>query len=456
MSIALVVNGNTYNYPEVGDANWGQEATDWASAVTSGMLQKAGGLFQLLAEVDLGPNFGLKSIVYKSRTANISSVGALQLANTDSIGWRNNANSANLLLSVTTGDLLQYGGSNVLIAGLASIVNADISATAAIAFSKMAAMSTSKVPVSDGSGFLVASVVTTTELGNLVGTTSAIQTQLNTKITASSTDTLTNKTFDADGTGNSISNIENADIKAGAAIAYSKLASLTSAHILVGSAGNVATDVALSGDISLTNAGVSAYAGTVPLNKGGTGQTTKAPAFDALSPMTTGGDLIYGGASGTGTRLANGSSGQFLKSNGTTSAPSWASPGSKTIYLSASSGAFVGGAGAGPTDVTNLTISVTTLGNPILAILVPDGSANNSSVGFEPGAYGNLYLNRAGSVVANSYLEIVNTPNAAYWAPGSIVFYDAPAAGTYTYKIQYSNNVSNIDVFWCKLLVYEL
>lgn len=43
-------------------------------------------------------------------------------------------------------------------------------------------------------------------------------------ITASSTDTLTNKTFDADGTGNSITNIENADIKAGAAIAQSKLA----------------------------------------------------------------------------------------------------------------------------------------------------------------------------------------------------------------------------------------
>jgi hypothetical protein len=39
-----------------------------------------------------------------------------------------------------------------------------------------------------------------------------------------STQTLTNKTFDADGTGNSITNIENADIKAGAGIDLSKLA----------------------------------------------------------------------------------------------------------------------------------------------------------------------------------------------------------------------------------------
>lgn len=60
--------------------------------------------------------------------------------------------------------------------------------------------------------------------------------------------------------------------------------------------------------------------------------STKATAFNNISPMTTGGDLIYGGASGAGTRLANGSSGQFLKSNGTTAAPSWAFP---TITLTA-------------------------------------------------------------------------------------------------------------------------
>jgi hypothetical protein len=64
--------------------------------------------------------------------------------------------------------------------------------------------------------------------------------------------------------------------------------------------------------------------GVIPVANGGTGQTSKAAAFDALSPMTTAGDLIYGGSAGAATRLANGSSGQFLKSNGGTSAPSWA------------------------------------------------------------------------------------------------------------------------------------
>jgi len=67
-----------------------------------------------------------------------------------------------------------------------------------------------------------------------------------------------------------------------------------------------------------------AMAGTVlPIVNGGTGATTKSGAFDSLSPMTTGGDLIYGGSSGTGTRLANGSLGNVLMSAGNTDAPTW-------------------------------------------------------------------------------------------------------------------------------------
>lgn len=46
-------------------------------------------------------------------------------------------------------------------------------------------------------------------------------------------------------------------------------------------------------------------------------------ASGMTNPMTTGGDIIYGGASGVPTRLANGSSGQVLTSSGGTSAPTW-------------------------------------------------------------------------------------------------------------------------------------
>ena len=59
-----------------------------------------------------------------------------------------------------------------------------------------------------------------------------LSTLTNGLITASSTDTLTNKTIDADGTGNSITNIEDANIKAAAAIDATKIAdgSVTSAE----------------------------------------------------------------------------------------------------------------------------------------------------------------------------------------------------------------------------------
>ena len=54
---------------------------------------------------------------------------------------------------------------------------------------------------------------------------------------------------------------------------------------------------------------------------GGTGQTSASAAFNALSPMTTAGDLLYGGVSGAGTRLGIGSTGQVLTVSG--GVPAW-------------------------------------------------------------------------------------------------------------------------------------
>lgn len=61
---------------------------------------------------------------------------------------------------------------------------------------------------------------------------------------------------------------------------------------------------------------------TVAINQGGTGATNKTAAFDALSPMTSPGDIIYGISSGSAARLAKGSENQILTiSNGL---PAWA------------------------------------------------------------------------------------------------------------------------------------
>jgi len=72
-----------------------------------------------------------------------------------------------------------------------------------------------------------------------------------------------------------------------------------------------------SGTLALT------YSGTaLPILNGGTGQTTATAAFNALSPITTAGDLILGTGVNTAGRLSIGSNGQVLQSNGTTA--SWA------------------------------------------------------------------------------------------------------------------------------------
>jgi hypothetical protein len=58
----------------------------------------------------------------------------------------------------------------------------------------------------------------------------------------------------------------NADIASGAAIAYSKLATLTSGNIVLGSSANVATSTAVTGDITISNTGVTAIASGVIVN----------------------------------------------------------------------------------------------------------------------------------------------------------------------------------------------
>ena len=62
-----------------------------------------------------------------------------------------------------------------------AVVNASVASSAAIAFSKMEDLTASRALVSDGSGDVSVSAVTSTEVGYLDGVTSAIQTQLNAK-----------------------------------------------------------------------------------------------------------------------------------------------------------------------------------------------------------------------------------------------------------------------------------
>lgn len=159
---------------------------------------------------------------------------------------------------------------------ITNIDNADIKSGAAIARNKLASGTASVVPVNDGSGVLIDSTVTTTELNKLSGISGNVTTDSNTQ-------TFTNKTFDADGTGNSISNIENADIKSGANIARNKLASGTASVVPV----NDGTGVLIDSSVTTTElnklSGLSGNITTDTNTQTLTNKTLTAPVIDVIT-----------------------------------------------------------------------------------------------------------------------------------------------------------------------------
>lgn len=78
------------------------------------------------------------------------------------------------------------------------------------------------------------------------------------------------------------------------------------------------TGFSFTGGPITTGVGVLTLTGTLGIANGGTGQTTANAGFNALSPLTTLGDVLYGGASGAATRLAGNTTTtpMFLKSTG--------------------------------------------------------------------------------------------------------------------------------------------
>lgn len=132
----LTVNGVSFNYPSTGSSNWGTDATAWASAVTSGMLQKAGGSFSLTSDVNFGASFGVLSKYFTSSATSPAGSGALRLANADSIKWRNNANSADVALAKNASDELTYAGTafvsstGIILPGGFPALTGDVTTTA--------------------------------------------------------------------------------------------------------------------------------------------------------------------------------------------------------------------------------------------------------------------------------------------------------------------------------------
>lgn len=172
--------------------------------------------------------------------------------------------------------------------------------------------------------------------------------------------------------------IANANVGASAAIDYSKLATLTSGNLLVGDVSNIATAVAMTGDVAITDAGVTTVT-------------------DLTIASEVQGDVLYFNGSGW-VRLAPGTTGQFLTANGAAANPSWTTAGGgadQVITCLPGCGSLAAATLTYDTTI-GAHISFTNNGNQIwyAVFKVPSGATSISSVNvfYSRLSTGNLYL----------------------------------------------------------------
>ena len=231
--------------------------------------------------------------------------------------------------------------------GTGVIVNADVNTSAALAFSKMENLTASRALVSDGSGDVSVSAVTSTEVGYLDGVTSAIQTQLDAKASSSyvpttitvadeSSDTTCFPLFTTAATGDlgpktasGLTFNASTDVLSGT-FAGNITGNVTgnTSGTSGSTTGNAATATALE---TARNIGGVSFDGTANIDLAGVNsagnQNTSGTAAGLSSTLVVGsggtnitsyttGDIIYASASGTLAKLGIGSTGQVLTVDG--------------------------------------------------------------------------------------------------------------------------------------------
>ena len=213
-AVTVSVNGSNHTIPQTGEKGWGTNVTAWIQAISANTLQPSGGTFTLTADTNFGGTYGLVSPYYKSRATNISTVGAIRIGTTESIGWRNNANAGNVLLGIDSSDRLLFNGavlptlasSDFVDSGFTISDNSDASKKIAFQATGIGTSTTRTLTVPDASGTLVLEglsqtltnkTLTAPEIATIAnaGATLTLPTVTTTLVGIGTTNTLTNKTL---------------------------------------------------------------------------------------------------------------------------------------------------------------------------------------------------------------------------------------------------------------------
>lgn len=112
------------------------------------------------------------------------------------------------------------------------------------------------------------------------------------------------------------------------------------------------------------------------------------------------------------------------------------------------------------TDVTNLTVTITTTGRPVMLMLRPSGDTNATSrgyVGLNSTGLGQFRFLRGATDLGTIEARNSGTSAALELPASTFIWLDTPAAGTYTYKFQgKSSNTITVEVGYVVLIAFEL
>jgi hypothetical protein len=252
MSTPVNFNGQPFSVPASGERKWGTQTSNLLIALANNALSKAGGNFTLTADTNFGATYGLIVKYLKSASSNISTTGVVRLANNEGLGFRNAANSADKIFKLDSDDKWTFGA-----VGLSETALSYLDATSSIQ---------TQLDGKQASG----SYATTTDLSNHEADTSTHGVATVAGLTE--TQTFTNKTLDNPVIDNAAT-FNQETTPAAPTSGKNKIYPKSDDKWYVQSSGSTEKQLA-----------------------------TTDEAFS--NPMTTSGDIVYGGVSGAATRLA--------------------------------------------------------------------------------------------------------------------------------------------------------